>query len=112
MPELREQTDCPSGVLMNHLQIDTSVEEVRAAISDDRTARAEAMRLGMLATQPLSVSRLGELCELGDRMIRTSWRKQLALDHIGALLGRVFSAPSDSSSAGVSKTLRRRCIDE
>ncbi|MES2937356.1 MAG: hypothetical protein V4864_06720 [Pseudomonadota bacterium] len=71
---------------MKHSRINISVAEVHAATVADQVACADAMELGMSATQPLSATRLAELCALGDRMIRTGRRKRLALACLGKLL--------------------------
>lgn len=72
---------------MSHSHVNAAVKEPRAAIAEDRAAKSEAMERAMLATQPLSSSRHGELCELGDRMIRTGWRRKLALGLLRKALG-------------------------
>ena len=62
-----------------HLSINTLIGNLKAAIAQDRGAKAEALQRGLDATQPLSLIRLGELCALGDRMARTSAARDQAL---------------------------------
>ena len=59
--------------------INTLIANLKAAIAQDRGAKAEALQRGIDATQPLSLIRLGELCALGDRMARTSATRDQAL---------------------------------
>lgn len=44
--------------------------EMRAAEADFREASREALQIGAMATQPLTVLRLNQLCALGERMMR------------------------------------------
>ena len=53
--------------------------ELKIAIAEDRAAAAEALHRGLVATKPLSVIRIAELCELGEKMVMTGKRKLLAL---------------------------------
>jgi hypothetical protein len=54
--------------------------ELRIAEAEYEAARAEALHRGQIATQPLTAQRLGELCALGERMMRAGWRKEHALE--------------------------------
>jgi hypothetical protein len=58
--------------------IATELLELRLAIYADRLAKAAARQRGIEATQPLTQSRLGELCELGERMRTTEARLEAA----------------------------------
>ena len=58
---------------------DFHLNELNSAIAADRAAKLEAMRLGLLATQPLTLTRLGELVELGEKMMAATTRKDAAL---------------------------------
>jgi hypothetical protein len=53
-----------------------TLNELRAAKTADREVKAQVMRQGLLAAQPLTESRLGELCALGDRMRDAEMRKE------------------------------------
>lgn len=50
-------------------------ELLTAAIVDDRIAKSEALAMGLIATRPLSMERLQQLCILGERMIYASLRR-------------------------------------
>jgi hypothetical protein len=52
--------------------------ELRLAIHADRLAKAAARQRGLEASLPLTESRLGELCELGERMRNTEARLEAA----------------------------------
>jgi hypothetical protein len=58
--------------------IATELLELRLAIRADRIAKAAARQSGIDATLPLTESRLGELCELGERMRSTEARLEAA----------------------------------
>jgi hypothetical protein len=45
------------------------------AIAEDLAAMREAFEMGLLATKPLSMERLTQLCILGERMRQTALRK-------------------------------------
>jgi hypothetical protein len=53
--------------------------ELNLAEIEDSAARAEAMHQGLVATQPLTATRLRELCVLGEKMMYTGRRKARAL---------------------------------
>jgi hypothetical protein len=68
--------------------VNTLIAELNTAIAHDEGAKAEAMKCGLDALQPLSLFGLRELCVLGERMTQTaalrllaSIRLQAALDH-------------------------------
>jgi hypothetical protein len=42
----------------------------------DRAAKNEALRMGLMATQPLSPARHAQLCMLGERMMQAALRKR------------------------------------
>ena len=52
------------------------LNDLNAAIAAEYAAKAEALRMGLLATQPLTAIRLGELCALGEKMIDAKMRKE------------------------------------
>jgi hypothetical protein len=52
--------------------------ELRLAIHADRLAKAAARQARIEAALPLTQSRLGELCELGERMRSTEARVEAA----------------------------------
>jgi hypothetical protein len=58
--------------------IATELLELRLAIHADRLAKAAARQRGLEAALPLTESRLGELCELGERMRGTEARLEAA----------------------------------
>ena len=60
--------------------------ELEEAIELDRAIRAEALQRGLEATQPLSVARLAELCEIGERMQASAARVQRAARALDAVL--------------------------
>ena len=53
--------------------------ELKTAIAEDRAAAAEALHQGLVATKPLTATRLAELCELGEKMVQAGHRKLRAL---------------------------------
>ena len=53
-------------------------ELLSAQAADDEATR-QAMLQGLIATKPLTLARLTELCALGEAMARTALRKQAAL---------------------------------
>jgi hypothetical protein len=55
----------------------------RAAL-EDRAAKSEALQRGLVATKPLTVVRLGELCALGERMIAADRALRLAGESVAA----------------------------
>ena len=62
--------------------IQALIADLRSAIRQDTSARAEAMQRGLMATQPLSLVRLSELCALGDRMAVTALHRRWAFDNL------------------------------
>lgn len=62
--------------------------ELNNAIAADILAREEAMRRGLLATKPLTATRLGELCVLGEKMMHAKRRKDEALAAASAWMRR------------------------
>ena len=68
------------------MSVTTALNELRNADAEDLAAKAEAMRSGAIATQPLTVTRLRELCELGEKMMRAATRRDLALAQVRLLL--------------------------
>jgi hypothetical protein len=68
------------GNLMVHLL----KTELADATAEDEAAKKEALDAGLIATKPLTVKRLQQLCELGERMMKTAVRKaraELAMVH-------------------------------
>jgi hypothetical protein len=61
------------------------VAELRIAEAEDSAARKEALVKGLIATQPLTVIRLGELCALGEKMQHTGIRRKQALARLQLL---------------------------
>jgi hypothetical protein len=58
--------------------------ELADATAEDEAAKKEALDAGLIATKPLTVKRLQQLCELGERMMKTAVRKaraELAMVH-------------------------------
>ena len=64
---------------LNPMSTDFHTHELDSAIAADHAAKCEAMSRGALATQPLTLSRLVELAELGEKMMATNMRKNAAL---------------------------------
>ncbi|MES2634355.1 MAG: hypothetical protein V4669_15390 [Pseudomonadota bacterium] len=60
--------------------------ELQEAIAIDQAIRAEALQRGLEATQPLSVARLAELCEIGERMQASAARVLRATRDLDAVL--------------------------
>ena len=60
------------------------LDELNCAIAADCAAKSEAMRRGLMATQPLTVTRLGELVKLGEKMMETKERKDKAVAAVHA----------------------------
>ncbi|HSV36984.1 MAG TPA: hypothetical protein VLI46_15585 [Ramlibacter sp.] len=52
-----------------------TTNQLIAATAEDRDAKCEALAMGLIATKPLSVARLAQLCALGERMIQAALRK-------------------------------------
>jgi hypothetical protein len=52
--------------------------ELADAIAEDEAAKKEALLTGLIATKPLSVVRLQQLCALGERMMKAAMRKARA----------------------------------
>ena len=52
--------------------------ELANATAEDEAAKKEALDTGLIATKPLSVKRLQQLCELGERMMKAAIRKSRA----------------------------------
>jgi hypothetical protein len=50
------------------------LNDLNAAIAAEYAITAEALQKGLVATKPLSVIRLAELCALGEQMIRAQRR--------------------------------------
>jgi hypothetical protein len=50
------------------------LNDLNAAIAAEYAIAAEALQKGLVATKPLSVIRLAELCALGEQMIRAQRR--------------------------------------
>jgi hypothetical protein len=69
------------------MPVTTALNDLRNADAEDRAAKAEALYRGVTATQPLTVTRLRELCELGEKMIRAATRRDRALARLRLLLG-------------------------
>jgi hypothetical protein len=59
--------------------------ELRDAQAADERAIDEALHKGLIATQPLTITRLAELCALGEKMLRTGIRKRTALARVSEL---------------------------
>jgi hypothetical protein len=62
--------------------LDHNLSALRAAVAEDRTAKAEALQRGLDATQPLTVARLAELCALGEKMMHTDIRRKFLLAQV------------------------------
>ncbi|WP_152682831.1 hypothetical protein [Caenimonas sp. SL110] len=60
--------------------------ELHEALRMDLAIRAEALRRGLEATQPLSIARLAELCEVGERMQASAARVLRATHELDAVL--------------------------
>jgi hypothetical protein len=48
------------------------------AIAEDRAAKNEALQMGLVATQPLTATRLDQLCALGEKMMHAARRVEEA----------------------------------
>jgi hypothetical protein len=53
-------------------------KELAHATAEDEAAKKEAFETGLMATRPLSVVRLQQLCALGERMTKAAGRKARA----------------------------------
>ena len=53
--------------------------ELNAATAAYQHATAEALQRGLIATKPLTVTRLAELCALGEKMMQAGRRREEAL---------------------------------
>ena len=53
--------------------------ELTLAVAADNAAKKEALDKGAIATQPLTLKRLDELCALGEKMQQTGIRRKKAL---------------------------------
>lgn len=51
------------------MNVASRTARLNVAIARDRAAKQEALQRGMSATRPLTVTRLRELCALGEQMI-------------------------------------------
>jgi hypothetical protein len=58
--------------------IHSMLRELTSAVAEDEAAKREAFEIGLMATRPLSVIRLQQLCALGERMMRAGERKARA----------------------------------
>jgi hypothetical protein len=67
------------------MSVTAALNELKLATAEDRAAKAEAMDRGVAATRPLTVTRLGELCALGERMIEAASRRERAVAHVRLL---------------------------
>ena len=61
------------NTMLSRLSIDLCIAE-----AEDTAAKNEALSQGLGATQPLTITRLGQLCALGERMQRTGIRRKQA----------------------------------
>jgi hypothetical protein len=50
------------------------LNDLNAAIAAEFAVKAEALQRGLIATKPLTVVRLAELCALGEQMMRAKLR--------------------------------------
>jgi hypothetical protein len=66
------------NAMFSHLSTALCIAE-----AEDAAARQEALSRGLSATQPLTVTRLGQLCALGERMLRTGIRRKQAQARLG-----------------------------
>ena len=57
---------------------DFHLNELHSAIAADHAAKGEAMLRGLMATQPLTLTRLRELVELGEKMMVAKSRRDKA----------------------------------
>ena len=55
-----------------------------AEVADD-VAKEQALQRGLIATLPLTATRLAELCALGEAMMRTGLRRRAAVATMGAV---------------------------
>jgi len=51
---------------------------LKSATQEDHAAKREALQRGLMATRPLTIVRLRELCALGERMIAAERAVRLA----------------------------------
>ena len=58
--------------------------ELQSAEAENGRATQQALQKGLVATQPLTATRLSELCELGERMYQTQRRRDAALERLRA----------------------------
>jgi hypothetical protein len=54
------------------------LNDLNAAIAAEYAVTAEALRRGLIATKPLTVVRLAELCALGEQMMQAKMRTREA----------------------------------
>jgi hypothetical protein len=52
--------------------------ELANATAEDEAAKKEALDTGLIATKPLTVKRLQQLCAMGERMMQAAVRKARA----------------------------------
>jgi hypothetical protein len=58
--------------------INEHLAELADATAEDEAAKKEALAAWLIATKPLTVARLRQLCALGDRMQQAGLRKARA----------------------------------
>jgi hypothetical protein len=52
--------------------------ELANATAEDEAAKKEAIDMWLIATKPLTVKRLQQLCEMGERMMKAAGRRARA----------------------------------
>ncbi|MGZ5195751.1 MAG: hypothetical protein ACXWJM_13615 [Ramlibacter sp.] len=56
------------------MNVDFRLNDLNAAIAAEYAVTAQALQEGLLATKPLSATRLRELCALGEKMMQAKMR--------------------------------------
>ena len=66
------------GPYQGNSMIHSLKTELANATAEDEAAKKEALDTGLIATKPLTIKRLQQLCDLGERMMKAAVRKASA----------------------------------